>query len=195
MQPFEDVFIENLENCSVVQASSGIQVKVLYAPADFFYGIVTPEGESFIEKATIPDGDLEFKEGKAWSWFNCLIDENELKTFLTGATYRKKFKTQLDVFLLGFHAQAIGFLEVVSNTPMVFAVTDSNGNTWIIGTKRNPASIDKADGSSGKSYSDNSGFSASISANTILYQYAGDINDFNRTAGDFNTDFNNDFLI
>lgn len=195
MNSFEDVFIENLENCPTDAAASGIQVKVYYAPESFFHGIVIPPASTFDGLATIADGDMEFIDGKNWYWFNALVDENELKTFLTGTVLRKKFRTQLDLFLLGFTPKVIGFLETVANVPLVFAVTDANGTPWIIGNKRNAATIDKADGTTGKVYTDNAGFSASISAKTMLYRYDGDLNDFNRTGGDFNTDFNIDFLI
>jgi len=195
MQPFEDLFVENLETCPTDGVASGLQVKVYYAPESFFHGIVIPSANTFEDVATIAEGDMEFIEGKAWSWFNALIDENELKTMLSGPTLRKKFRTQLDVFLLGLTPKVIGFLETIANEPLVFGVTDANGQIWIVGNKRNAATIDKADGTSGKLYTDNSGFSATISANTILYRYAGDINNFNVTGGDFNTDFNNDFLI
>lgn len=195
MQPFEDVFIENLENCPNGAAASGLQVRVCYAPESYFHGIVLTDKETFVDSATIQDGDMEFVAGKAWGWFNALVDESELKTILTGPALRKKFRTQLDLYILGFNTTVIGFLERVANVPLVFAVIDANGTPWIVGTKRNAAIIDKADGTTGKAYIDNSGFAATISANTMLYRYAGDVQDFNRTGGEFNTDFNNDFTI
>ena len=194
MSSFENLIIEDLHNCNE-ENLPGIKLKVYYAPESYFHGIVLPTGNTFESFATIAAGDLEFKENKAWSSFECLVDENELKLMLVGPSFKKKFKTQLDLYLLGFKPKVMGFIAAICNEKLILAVEDSNGVFWLIGTKQNPANIDKADGTTGKVIADNSGFSVSVIANTPLYRYAGNILNFNTSGGDFNTDFNKDFFI
>ena len=67
---------------------------------------------------------------------------------------------------------------------MLFMLSDSNDNNWLIGTLRNPALFSKADGTSGKKYEDNSGVSISISAKSALYRYAGVIDTGEDGGGD-----------
>lgn len=194
MNSFEDFTIEDLQNCNEDNLP-GIKLKVYYAPESFFHGIVLPIATTFSDFGIIENGDLEFKEDKAWSTFECLVDENELKTMLVGPSFKKKFQTQLDFYLLGFKTKIMAFLTAICNERLILAVEDSNGNFWIIGTKQNPAHIDKAEGSTGKAIADNTGFAVSVVANSPLYRYAGNILDFNTSGGDFNTDFNKDFYI
>lgn len=195
MNSFDDLILENLSICEDAGTFSGIRTRIYYAPEYFFHGIVLPDSQDFAASLTIPVGDIEMKEGKAWFYFDCLIDENEMKVLTSGSGLRKKLKSQLNLFLLGFVPKVLGFIHTLGNVPMVFAVDDHNGRTWILGNRRNQAIIEKAEGGTGKTYTDNAGVSASISANTPIYLYAGSIHEFHLLAGDFNTDFNKDFLI
>lgn len=192
---FDNVSLEDIESCFNQEISAGISTRILYTPACFLYGFVLPTGESFAQNIDIPSGDMEFEDGKTWSYFDCLTDENELKVMLSGPTGKKKLRSQLDLFALGLSSKILGFLEAVANVPLIFAIPDQNGKMWILGNKRNGAFIEKADGTTGKKYEDNSGFAITISANTTIYNYTGDIHNFNTSGGDFNTDFNIDFNI
>lgn len=172
---FDGVMIEDLQICPNENLGSGITTTLLYAPASFFRMINLPKDSSvYAENSSIKKDDIEFLGGCGWCAINILIDENELKTFITGAKQRKRTKSELDFYTLGFRENNLGFVEKHKNTPFVFGIVDTNGTHWILGNLRNRAFIENADSTTNKKYEDNSGTVFKISANTSIYKYEGD---------------------
>ena len=77
--------------------------------------------------------------------------------------------------LPNFKPENIGFTVLHKNTPMVYAIKDSAGQFWVIGSPDAPAYFETADAKSGKKYEDNSGITMKISANCQLWAFDGAI--------------------
>lgn len=170
MNSFEGITTEDIGHCALLELSSGLRTRLYYAPASFFLKIDLPKGESYVDAITIEKEGIEFKGG-GWSYIDILVDENEVKYLLSGSLQRKKSKTDFDFYVLGFRSEVIGFLEKNMNTPLVFAIGDSNSNNWVIGNLRNRAFISSGEGSTGRKYEDNSGMMAKITCNSCVYRY------------------------
>lgn len=149
---------------------SGLKTKLYYAPASFFLTIDLPTSKNTYQEVVTINNDIKFKSG-SWESFDILIDENELKVLLSGASGKKKIKSELSIYILGMRPEILGFLSLHSQTPFVFAFIDSNGNNWILGNLRNRAFLQEAEISSGKKYEDLSGAAVKISSNSQLYYY------------------------
>ena len=154
--------LENLIYCPYEDYNSGISTRLFFAPASWFAKINLPTLSNYQDSVTIQQGGVVFKKG-AWGSVDVLIDENELKNYLDGNQQRKKNRSELNVYVLGFKAGILGFLEIYKNTPMVFGVIDSNGINWLIGNLRNRAFIDTGDVATGQKYEDNAGGAIKIS--------------------------------
>lgn len=169
MQPFEDVFIEDILQCGSNDFGSGLQARLYFAPASYFSAINLPTPTNFQESLLISVSDVFLNGGMLWNAIDILIDENEIKTSIQGGTKRKKSKTTIDLFILGFRAKVLGFVELLKNEDLIFCINTSDGHGILVGNLRNFANIDKADGNTGKKYEDNSGVSVSINCNSPVY--------------------------
>ena len=175
---FEGAFIQNLVYCPNDPVVGGVAVDFYYSPAANFATFQTPvaTGEtSYAERLAIPANGLTFKPDKGWKKITMMIDENELKNTFVGNRGNKKPKVEFDAYIPNFIPRNIGFLDAHINTPMVWAVPDSTGKVWIVGTPKAPAMFDKGDGTTGKKYEDNSGAGVTVNANTKILTYAGEV--------------------
>lgn len=171
MNSFEGTNIEDISQCGSNDFGSGLQTRLYYAPSDFFKRLDLPAStQNYQEKLLISTDFIEFQnEDCGWAYIDILIDENEVKSSLTGALQRKKSKTALEIFILGLRSRILGFLEIHANTPLVFCIPSSDDNSFLIGNLKNRAFIDQANGTSGKKYDDNSGVASSITCNSPVY--------------------------
>jgi hypothetical protein len=175
---FEDVHVESIDHCPNSNIVGGISIDLFYIPKDhietFDLPVVT-ENSKYAERITLPQNAITLKPQKSWKKISIMIDENELTSTLVGNKGNKKPKAEIDILLPNFTPQNIGFQEAHKNTPMVFAVADSTGQKWVIGTLNAPAQFESFDAKTGKKYEDNSGITGKISANTKLYALQDDI--------------------
>lgn len=173
---FDGIAHESLDSCPNDEIAGGTSTRLFYAPVEFFTKVTLPAGTgTYAERITIVNDGIAFKDGKGWKGIDVMVDENELKSVLAGNRGNKKSKAEMDFFIPGFSAKNVGFMDLYKNCPMVFAVFDANGTIWILGTLLNPAYLESGDGTTGKKFDDNSGFTVKISANAKLYKYAGNI--------------------
>lgn len=175
---FEGVHTEGLNYCPNEDVVGGTAVDFFYAPKDFFETLTKPvvTGEtSYTQRIKLAANAITFKTGKGWKKATMMIDENELKNTFVGNKGNKKPKVDFDAFLPNFIARNVGFFDAHRNTPMIWAVPDSTGVKWIVGNLDAPAYFDKSDGTSGKTYDNNSGFAMTVTANTKLLVYEGEI--------------------
>lgn len=184
---------DNISFCPVMEYNSGVKCRLYYAPEDFFFRTPLPVISEQLDSEIIVQEEILMKSGKDLHYIDILIDENELKLVLSGATARKKSKISLTIFILGFLPSVLGFIERGMNVPFVFFIQDTNGRNWQIGNKRNRAFIENIESGTGKKYEDNSGSAITISCNSPLFLYNYSLDHFSRP-GDFNNDFNNDFF-
>ena len=191
MNSFEGVNVEDLTHCPQDNFASGIKTKIYYAPTSYLDRIDLPTGKkTYDDFVSITQGGIEFRGG-GWNAIDVLIGENELKQNLVGPLQRKKSKTELEFFILGFRTKVLGLIEAHKNTPMVFVVVDAVGNNWVIGNLRNRAFMESADVSTQKKYEDNSGAVVKITCNAPIF-YFGNAQSW-IDEGIFTREFTNEF--
>ena len=190
MNSFEDIDIENL-HCQK-DNSSGLSTKLYYAPASYFFFVPLPQKSNYETAVSVSD-EILMKPEKKLKHIDVLIDESEIKVVLTGGALRKKIKTTLSFFILGLRASVLGFIDRCASEKLIFFIKDIDGNVWQIGNLINAAFFESAEASSGKKYEDNSGVAVTITANCNIVLYKNSIDEI-AVPGDFNSDFNNDFL-
>ena len=173
--------------------NSGVKCKLFYAPEEFFFTTPLPKPSETLESEVIITDEILIKKDRKLSFVDILIDENELKNLLTGNAGRRKLRTNLNIYILGFIPSVLGFLERGRNIPFVFFIQDTSGQNWQVGHKRNRAFLETAETSTGKKYEDISGAAIGINCNSPAYLYKHKI-DHLAIPGDFNNDYNNDFL-
>lgn len=171
---FKDVHTENLGYCPNEETVGGVKTDGAYIPmaqlATFTKPTITPTS-TYEERMTIPPTGIVAETGKGFKEITLMVDESELKNALVGNKGNKKGQVSLDAMIPNFTAKNLGFVDAHKNTPLMLIITDSTGKKWVIPD----AFIDKADGTSGKKYEDNSGIAITILANSKIYTYAGDI--------------------
>ncbi|MDR2205757.1 MAG: hypothetical protein LBE36_06355 [Flavobacteriaceae bacterium] len=161
--------VEDIDHCPNQDLGSGIKTRLYYAPVSFFKLIKLPnENLGYEQSVKIWDSDVVFQSNVSWSYIDVLVDENELKTSIDGGDFRQKETSTLNFFVLGFNKKNAGFIKKCKNEPMVFGIEDSEGAFWLLGNLRNRAVLTSAEGSTGKQYDENSGFSVTVSANSPL---------------------------
>lgn len=175
MSSFEGVNIENITHCGTNDFGSGMKTRLYFSPAAWFNKINIGESvnvgpkNNFQNTLLISKDDIEFKAAFNWFYIDVLIDESEVKTTFSGPVKRRKLKSSLDVFILGYRSKILGFLETLKNEDLVFCIPTADNISLLIGNLRNFATFEKADGSTGKKYEENSGFAVSISVNSPAY--------------------------
>ncbi len=202
MNSFNGVSIEDVNFSPADNYAAGLKATLYYAPDSFFKKIKLPSGDlDFQNHLLISLLDIEFQENCGWSSIDILIDENELKSSLNGQTKRKKTKSQLDIFILGFISKVLGFIEKMKNEDLVFIISLSDGTSILMGNLLNRANFSGAESTSGKKYEDNSGAAISLSCNSPIYFFSENLIitpvestpiDFSTTSGGF-IDITNDY--
>jgi len=173
--------------------NSGVKCKLFYAPEEFFFTTPLPKPSESLESEIIITSEILLRNDKKLSYIDILIDENELKNILSGNAGRRKLRTNLNIYILGFTPSVLGFIERGRNIPFVFFIQDASGQNWQIGHNRNRAFLETAEAGTGKKYEDISGAAIGINCNSPVYLYNHSINHL-AEPGDFNSDFNNDFF-
>lgn len=175
---FKTQHVENMGYCPNEDTVGGTAVDFFYIPAaqieTFTKPVITPTS-TYVERMTIAALGIVPVATKGWKRITMMVDESELKPVLVGNKGNKKQKIDFDAYIPNLIERNVGFVDANKNTPLVWAIPDSTGTLWIVGTKTAPAYFDKADGTSGKKYEDNSGIAITVSANTKPYVYAGEI--------------------
>lgn len=175
---FKGVHLENVNHCPNDDTGAGLSTHLLYIPAAHMETFTMPpktNASTYEERITIPTTGLTAATGKGWKKIDLLVDENELTNALVGNKGNKKLKVDLDVFIPGTRKKTVGFQDAHKNTPMIYAIKDSTGQTWIIGNKINPAFFETSENKTGKTFENNSGITGKISANASMLAYDGDL--------------------
>jgi len=178
MSCFDDINLENVNHCPNDETVAGLATKLNYIPEGQVETLTLPtvtDASTYEERVTIAPTGLVPVTGKGFKEIDILVDQNELKTEMVGTKGNMKLRTQIEAFIPGFKAKVVGFLQTHKNTPMIFSIVDSTGTRWVIGDKNNPAFIESAPGTTGKTFEDNSGMTVTITANCPPRKYAGTI--------------------
>lgn len=168
---------ENIDNCTNEETFGGLATKLYQIPVPFIetYTLPLATATGYAARVTLAANAIVPVTGKGWKSIDILVDENELKMELVGNRGSKKSVSQIDFYIPGFKDKAIGFIDANKNTPSIYAIPDSNGTLWVVGTNLQPAFIESASATSGKKMEDNSGVPVSVKSNSKLYKYLGEI--------------------
>lgn len=173
---FDDAYIETVNHCPNDTTVGGTAADLFYIPAAHIETYTEPTvtaTSTYAERMTL--AALTPKTGKGFKRLSAMIEENELGNVFVGNKGNKKAKAEIDCMLPNFKPENIGFTVLHKNTPMVYAIKDSAGQFWVIGSPDAPAYFETADAKSGKKYEDNSGITMKISANCQLWAFDGAI--------------------
>lgn len=171
---FAGAYLETVNHCPNDAIVGGLSVDLFYIPApniDTFTLPTVTATSTYAERMTL--AAVTPATGKGWKRLSVMVDENELANNFVGNKGNKKPKVELDCMLPNFKKENLGFTVLHKNTPMVYAIKDSNSQFWIIGTPDAPAFFETADAKTGKKYDDNSGITMKISANCQLWAFDG----------------------
>lgn len=176
-----------------MEYSSGVKCKLFYAPEEYFFTTPLPKPSKKLDSEIIITDEILMRKDKRLHCIDILIDENELKNLLSGNAGRRKLRTNLNIYILGFLPSVLGFIERGRNIPFVFFIQDLAGHNWQVGHQRNRAFFETAEAGTGKKYEDNSGAAIGINCNSPVFLYKNSL-DHLASPGDFSDDFNKDFF-
>ncbi|WP_417365930.1 hypothetical protein [Flavobacterium beibuense] len=180
MSCFDDTPVEDLKACANRERSAGVsEVGIYYAiheQIDLFpMPLNIGDADFTYEKAVTVSEDITFLEGKGFGKIVAQVDTGEVKPSIVGNKGNKKTKVSFDFMIPGTSKQALGFMRVHKNTPMVFLVTGRDGQKYLVGDKNNPAYISESEGTTGKSGEDDNGIPFTIESYCIPIVYEGAI--------------------
>ena len=99
---------------------------------------------------------------------SCRIDNCKCKNY-DRQVYRVR------IHIPGNSKKLLGFIRTFKNVPMVFCVTERDGQKRLIGDKFNPAYMSEVEGTTGKGGEDNKGVQFTIEAYSLPIVYEGTI--------------------
>lgn len=171
------ILMQNLTSCGDIETVAGLAATLYHIPQAHIGTFTKPPKNptTYGEAVTIPSTGLVPITGYGWKKVDVLVDKNKLNNLLVGSKGNMKAKVDLDVFIKGFKKETVGFQLVHANTPMIYAISDSTGQLWVIGNKENGAYFISSENTSGDTGESDSGITGKISANTSVYAYDGEI--------------------
>lgn len=180
MACFDELPVEDLDACINSEVQAGVsEVDVRYAihpqidvfPMPLNYG----EAGYTYETAVAVSADITFQAGKGFGKMNIMPDSGEVKVDLVGNKGNKKTKSSLSFSVAGNSTKLLGFLRTHRNTPMLFCITERDGQKRLIGDRFNPAFIIEAPGTTGKGGEDDKMVSFTLEAYCVPIVYSGTI--------------------
>ncbi|PZO33195.1 MAG: hypothetical protein DCE86_05410 [Flavobacteriaceae bacterium] len=175
---FDELENENLDACINQEILAGVsEVGVKYAFHEQITTFPMPKnfgdaGYSY-ETAVAVTEDIVFQAGKGFGAITIQSDMGEVKVDLVGNKGNKKTKSSFEFYVPGNSKKLLGFLRTVKNIPMVFCVTERDGQKRLIGDKFNPAYLTEVAGTTGKGGEDDKGFQFTIESYCIPIVYSG----------------------
>ncbi|MBC5835806.1 hypothetical protein G6N05_05350 [Flavobacterium sp. F372] len=173
---FEDIANENLEACINSEIQAGVsEVGVYYAvhsqittfPMPLNPGDVGYDFESAVTVAS----PIVFSAGKGFGRMTVQSDMGEVKVSAPGNKGNKKSKSSFDFYIPGNSKKLLGYIRTFKNIPMVFIVTERDGQKRLVGDKFNPAYMSEVEGTTGKGGEDNKGVQFTIEAFSLPIVY------------------------
>jgi hypothetical protein len=116
-----------------------------------------------------------FQATKGFGTINIMPDSGEVKVDLVGNKGNKKTKSSFMFSVAGNNKKTLGFMRTHKNTPMLFCVTERDGQTRLVGDKFNPAYIVEAPGTTGKGGEDDKMVAFTIESFCVPIVYSGAI--------------------
>jgi hypothetical protein len=175
---FDDLPVEDLTACINSEVQAGIsEVDVRYAihpqittfPMPKNYGEV---GYTY-ETAVAVTADIVFTAGKGFGKISIMPDSGEVMVDLVGNKGNKKTKSSFPFAVAGNNAKTIGFMRTHKNTPMIFCVTERDGQKRLVGDAFNPAYIVEGKATTGKGGEDDKVVNFTFEAYCVPIIYSG----------------------
>lgn len=157
----------------------GIKPKVYFGyHADVAAFPTKPVSPQTLETASVLTGDLVMKAGKKMFEMYLTDDTGEFKIEVVGETDGKSYVEHLTLFHPGMQKKILGFINAAKNESLVFIVSDSEGQMYLMGDKLRPAVFASSpDGiGTGKESASRKGVSMEFTYKTAsVYVYAGSV--------------------
>ncbi|MGV0925468.1 hypothetical protein [Empedobacter tilapiae] len=161
---------ENIEACVNEEIPKGLsEVGLYYIPVAHLKALEIPLQTGDLESIVQITKAIEAHEGKKFGRIMALVDENELNSTIAGNKGAKGDQTSLTFFLLGLKDKNKGFVKRNKNIPHVYIAKDRAGNKHLIGNLDNPAYMDTAEGTSGRTGEDNPGYAITVNSPSFCY--------------------------
>jgi hypothetical protein len=178
MSCFENIHVENLDQCINAEVQAGVsEVGVHYAVHKDITNFPMPvnfDDPTFTyEKAVEVSAPIVFAAGKGFGQIVIQSDTGEVQLEAGGNKGNKKLKSVFPFFVAGNDKKLLGFIRTRINTPMLFCVTERNGQKRLIGDKFNPAYMSEVKGTTGKGGDDDKGVQFSIESYCVPIVYEG----------------------
>lgn len=165
-----EIEAENIEACVNEEIPKGLsEVGLFYIPAAHLKKIKIPDQTGDLESIVRIVEPIETFEVKLFGKLTALVDENELNSTITGNKGAKGDQTSLTFFLLGLKDKNKGLVKRYKSIPLVMIAKDRAGNKHLIGNLDNPAYMDTAEGTSGRTGEDNPGYAITVNSPSFCY--------------------------
>lgn len=165
-----EIEAENIEVCYNEEIPKGLsEVGLFYIPAAHLKTLNIPKQDGDLESIVRVIDPIIAHESKKFGRLMALVDENELTSTITGNKGAKGDQTALTFFLLGLRDKNKGLVKRYKSIPLVMIAKDRAGNKHLIGNLDNPAYMDTAEGTSGRTGEDNPGYAITVNSPSFCY--------------------------
>lgn len=180
---FDEVVNESLDSCINAEVQAGVsEVGVYYAKHSD--ALVIPEplkigavGANFETVVTVAE-DITFTAGKGFGKIVIQSDTGEVLVALVGNKGNKKTKNSFSFYVGSNAKKLLGFVRTMKNIPMIFLVTERDGQMRQIGDKFNPAYLSEVAGTTGKGGEDDKGIQFTIESFGVPIVYEGVVTEY-----------------
>lgn len=176
MPCFDNLVLENLDACINNEVQAGVsEVGVHYAVHAQILNFPMPKNVGDVgytyETAVAVTTPITFLAGKGFGQITVQSDSGEVMVELVGNKGNKKTKSAFAFYVPGNSKKLLGFLRALKNVPMLYLVTERDGQKRLIGDKFNPAYMSEAKGTTGKGGEDDKGIQFTIESFCIPIVY------------------------
>lgn len=184
---FDDIAVENIDQCINAELLSGLsEVELYYAMHNQASAIPMPpnfdaSGYDY-STAVVVSSPITFPTGKGFGKIVIQSDTGEVLLEAGGNKGNKKLKSVLNFYVAGNDKKLLGFIRTRLNQPMLFLATERNGQKRLIGDKFNPAYISEVKGTTGKGGDDDKGVQFAIESWGIPIVYESSITQADQSA-------------
>lgn len=173
---FDDIEVENIDGCSNSDVPAGVsEVGIFYAVHSQATTIPMPLKKGEVgynyEKSVTVASPIVFPATKGFATINVQPDTGEVKVSGVGNKGNRKLKQTFDFFVADNKPKLLGFLRTHLNTPMIFIVTERDGQKRLLGDAFSPAYLTESEVTTGKGGEDDKGgqFTIETYAAVIVY--------------------------
>lgn len=155
----------------------GITQNVIYGKwEDVAAWPTEPTSPATVEAAALWTGDVVMKPGKRAFNFYVTDDTGEFKINLVGETDGKSITNELTIFNPGLKKKILGFMAAAKNDNLFFIVQDNEGQYYLMGDAKRPATFTSGEAGTGKETAARKGVTLTFTYKTNAVRvYAGDV--------------------